>query len=121
MTAATVTAWFNLKHGWLGVPLELPGLYLFQVMVSGFPTSVVSTEMVLRLPSCFEPVGQGRYRMHSLTLGGQPLGDLEVGVSTQIRRLDAYGALGLDFLRRFSEIKLDVRASQLTFTPLPPA
>jgi hypothetical protein len=106
----------SARYGWIGVPVVIDETFRLLWLVSGFPGSVVSAETITALPAYFRETAPGRYVMQRATLGGEPLADLEVRVSRQIGRVRAEGALGQDFLRRFTDINLNVPMMRLTFT-----
>ena len=116
MIAISVAADLSSGHGWLTVPLVIDGTFRLTMLVSAFPRSAVSAETITNLPAYFEQRAPGRYLMRQATLGGESVLDLVVRASGQIGRLDADGVLGQDFLRRFTDINLNVPSSTLTFT-----
>ena len=116
MTVIAVSAEFSSRHGWLAIPLEIDGTFQLRMLISGFHTSIVSTNAVTAFPAFFQETAPGRYLMRRATIGEQAILDFEVRISRQIRRLGADGALGQDFLRRFTDINLNVPSSVLAFT-----
>lgn len=98
------------------VPFVLGSLIILEMIVSVYPQSRVSQDVIETFPYFFRSTGGNRYHFISASFGEQPLTDLEVGLSTQVRRLEADGVLGLDFLRRFTDINLNIPTMQLTLT-----
>jgi hypothetical protein len=118
VTVVGVEARLNDRYGWIGVPLVIDGTFRLLFLVSALRGSVVSSEALTTLPAYFREVAPGRYVMHRARLGAEPLVDLELQVSRQIARVQADGALGQDFLRRFTDVNLNIPNMTLTFTSL---
>jgi hypothetical protein len=107
---------FNARYGWLAIPLVIDGTFRFTVLVSGFPRSVMRSDVIADLPAFFQQSGPDRYVMRRATIGSEAVTGLEVVASGQIGRLRVDGALGQDFLGRFTDINLNIPTMMLTFT-----
>jgi hypothetical protein len=115
VTAISVPADLSARHGGVAVPLVIDGTFRLTMLITAFPSSAVSADAIADLPVFFESTAPGRYLMRRASLGGEPVVDLVVGVSRQIGRIEADDAFGQDFLRRFTDINLNLPSSTLTF------
>lgn len=105
-----ITVRVTVNHGW----------DFDAVVDTGAPATAVSPSVYARLRGdglLQAATTPNRYRLASLTVDGQPLPDLEVGVVRRLDRLDVDALLGLDFLTKFAHIHFDTAALQLRLIP----
>jgi hypothetical protein len=102
------------------VPVEVGGDVVLEMVLSTYaPLSYVKDDIVdalVRLGFA-EFDGNNRYRLQNVSIHRQSLPDLSVRARpTRIGDVD--GALGLDFMNRFTDIHYHVPSLQLTLTEL---
>jgi hypothetical protein len=93
---------------------------LWMVLDTGAPLSALSPGVALDLTRRGLLLSSGRPNLHRLTdlsIGGQRVADLEVGVVRRLERLQIEGLLGLDFLGLFEDIHFNVPSLHLRLVP----
>jgi hypothetical protein len=104
---------------WLTLPLMIAGTYALRaVLDTGSPQSALSPRISNDLSSqgLLRPAADPRrFLLADLTIGGQAVPDLEVGVLRRLDPMEVDGLLGLDFLLRFSEVHFILASLQFTF------
>ncbi len=102
---------------WLIVPLGLGDeASLSMVLDTGAPLSGISrrTRDGLAERSLLIPHGRRHYLLRDLRIAGQPVPDLVVRESNRLTEVGADGAVGLDFLNRFTEIHCHIPSLWVT-------
>ena len=114
--ALVIPALVDPRRGWLVIWLQVGGLFRFRTSLTFLPGSKLSQELVQFLGpfGLLTPLGPGTYRLKELAIGGGGVPDLDVGVSIHVARAHVDGMLGMDFLARFSEIRLELPSGLLT-------
>jgi hypothetical protein len=113
----TVTARIHDSGLWIVVPLSIDsGEIIYPVLDTGSPVSAISPRIRSNLASRGRliPAGGNRYLLSHLTLHGQTIPDLRVGVLSRLDRIGVDAILGLDFLFQFEEIAFNTRTMTLT-------
>lgn len=106
-------------NGWILVPLQVSTVVTIpMVLDTGSPLSSVSerTQQLLSSLGALRPLGGRRYLLERLRIEGQPIDDLVVRLSRRVSQVGASGVLGLDFLRRFTDIHFHVPTLRLILT-----
>lgn len=108
----------HARNRWILVPLRVGDLGVNMVLDTGAPLTAISerTQALLHGAGLIESAGQGRFVLRDITIAGHPMPDLPVRVSRRVTEAGAEGVLGLDFLRRFTDIHFHVPSLVLTLT-----
>lgn len=116
-----VQARLHRSGRWVTIRLTVGGAReLEAVLDTGSPISAISPGVHARLTEgglLQAAARPNRYRLAPLTVAGQPLPDLEVGIIRRLDRLEVDGLLGLDFLTQFAHIHFDPAALRLRLVP----
>jgi hypothetical protein len=101
------------------VRLEINGFgTLHMVLDTGTPATgiSVSTRDARLDAGVLLSTGPGSYLLRRVSVQGQPLPDLTGRLSHRLTQVRAQGALGLDFLGRFTDIHFHVPSGMLTLS-----
>lgn len=93
------------------------GDMLFEMVLDAWsPVSSISEPVRGRLArvGLLEPTRPSMYRVRDLKIARQSVPDMEVRVSRRVTVLGADGAIGLNYLAQFDEIRFSVPALRLT-------
>jgi hypothetical protein len=108
---------FDRRRWWLTLPLEVGGAITFDLVLdTGSPLSGISERVrdaLLGTPYLGH-LGAGRYRLRDLQIRGQPMPDLEVGISRRATEVGVDGVLGLAFFAQFVDVCINIPTLELT-------
>jgi hypothetical protein len=105
------------RYGWLTIPIEIGGLFVFEAALTLLSRSQISQallDFVMPL-GAVRSLGGARYLLRELTVTGVGIADLEVGASARLQPLPVQAIFGVDFLRQFRAITLDPSSWEITF------
>ena len=105
----------------------------FWLTVQLYVQGQVGPEMVLDIAAPFSSISEGvrddlarrgllgaargrHYLLHDLTIQGQPVPDLAVGLSPRVTQLGVDGLLGLNFFGLFTEVHCHVPSLRITLS-----
>lgn len=114
------------RYGWLIATLQVgtPGENLFLEMAISTLTPLSGVSISARnalLATGYlrtQPDRAERYLLRQLSIEGQDVADLEVGLSRAAHRAGVAGFLGLDFFLRFLDVHVHVPTLQVTLVAL---
>jgi hypothetical protein len=88
------------------------------VLDTGSPYSAISEGVRdSLLAATLLPNGEGRaFHLRNLKIQGQTVPDMAVILSHRVTQVGAEGALGLDFIRQFTDVRFHVPSLLLTLT-----
>jgi hypothetical protein len=112
----SVHANHDAAHGWIFVEVAAGGVVRFVAALTFFAISRASPALVefLGPVGLAQPNRAPTYLLHDLTTAGRPIANIEVQVTSAVDRVGVHAILGSDFLRHFTEIRLDLTTSTLT-------
>ena len=106
------------RRWWLLVPMEVGEHTVRMVLDTGSPLSSISEDTYDALSDTdrIARVGRDTYLLRAPTIQEQTIADLRVRISRRVSRVGADGALGLDFLGRFTDVHFHVPSLRLTLS-----
>jgi hypothetical protein len=119
VTELIVDATLHRTKRWILIPLTVGHQFIvYMVLDTGTPFSGISEgtrEGLVRL-GLLGPAPARAHVLRDLEIQGQSIPDLPVLLSRRVTQVGAEGALGLDFLRSFSDVHFHVPTLRLTLT-----
>src|SRR5437870_251616 len=108
-------ALLNARWGWIGVQIEVGGIYGLVFMITAHRSSLVRADLCETIPSFVHTRAGRTITLSGLALANAPIDNLALQETRAFPRVEADGLLGQDFLQRFRTVTLDPKAELFQF------